>query len=664
LLIFLFIFSIFATSFITETISADSNSYYVSTTGDDSDDGSFVNPFKTIQKAVNVSTNGDTIYVMAGTYLPPSGQIEIDGKDDSNEWLTISNYNDDDVLINGTNCPNLHSSAIDAVFEITDSKYIRITGLNINRSKSCGITARYSSSTYPSFIKVDNCSITNCSFSAFKIADTGGNNITFEWNYLYDNFCNWTSNTYYSSQETVSIAKVTTFSINNNTLINNRAENIDLKGGCNRGTVCYNEINNSAGFLDKWYSDTHHYYSGGPAIMLDSRGYSHNISIYNNLVYGNHSGISLNTETTGHYEYIYIYNNIINLNEDNGYRGNAPNSLYLMNTGNSAEIFKHIYIYSNTIHQASNCDRFLFALWSNLDSSNLEDVYLMNNILSTSCSSPAYGHIYTSSISPDDGVITYNNNSYSQDSGSIFTKWETTTRTNQTDWNFGVYATFIDPEFVDKQDIGGDFHLNSTSPCIDVANDTLVPSFDFDGVNRPNGAGYDRGAYEFLSSYDTNPPLISDISIATSIPLDTNVNIGWENISCIVTDNIAVDTVYVIIVNPNDTETNIEMTKIAGSDCYYYNLSLSDYGNYSYLIWSNDTSNNQETSSSYILSMPPNWDINNDGISNILDLILISNHYNEIGYNGFLREDVDNNGVINILDMNLFSNHYGENWYV
>ena len=24
---------------------------------------------------------------------------EIDGKDDSNEWLTISNYNDDDVLI-------------------------------------------------------------------------------------------------------------------------------------------------------------------------------------------------------------------------------------------------------------------------------------------------------------------------------------------------------------------------------------------------------------------------------------------------------------------------------------------------------------------------------------------------------------------------------------
>jgi hypothetical protein len=58
-----------------------------------------------------------------------------------------------------------------------------------------------------------------------------------------------------------------------------------------------------------------------------------------------------------------------------------------------------------------------------------------------------------------------------------------------------------DPEFVDASI--HDFHLQSTSPAID-AGATLdeVPD-DFDRVARPQGAGYDIGAYEFQAAAPT-----------------------------------------------------------------------------------------------------------------------------------------------------------------
>ncbi|MHA1525946.1 MAG: hypothetical protein ACTSQD_02850 [Promethearchaeota archaeon] len=43
---------------------------------------------------------------------------------------------------------------------------------------------------------------------------------------------------------------------------------------------------------------------------------------------------------------------------------------------------------------------------------------------------------------------------------------------------------------------------------------------------------------------------------------------------------------------------------------------------------------------------------------------MISNHYNESGIFGWIREDVDNNGEIKVLDLVLASNHYGETWWV
>ena len=45
----------------------------------------------------------------------------------------------------------------------------------------------------------------------------------------------------------------------------------------------------------------------------------------------------------------------------------------------------------------------------------------------------------------------------------------------------------------------GDYHLTSSSPCIDSGTSVGAPPTDIEGTSRPQGAGYDMGAYEFTT---------------------------------------------------------------------------------------------------------------------------------------------------------------------
>jgi hypothetical protein len=164
---------------------------------------------------------------------------------------------------------------------------------------------------------------------------------------------------------------------------------------------------------------------------------------------------------------------------------------------------------------------------------------------------------------------------------------------------------------------------------------------------------------------DSAPPEIKNVDATTSAQLDTDPTFGWVNITVDVTDNVALDDVYLNITDPDDTSSNVSMISI-DADSYYYKSStaFSSAGNYSYFVWATDTSGNGNTSGSFAFSMPPNWDINNDGSCTVFDLILISNHYGETSTSGWIREDVDNNGQIEVLDLVLASNHYGASWWV
>ncbi len=58
-----------------------------------------------------------------------------------------------------------------------------------------------------------------------------------------------------------------------------------------------------------------------------------------------------------------------------------------------------------------------------------------------------------------------------------------------------------DPLFMDAS--SGDYLLQKTSPCIDSGTSQNAPLVDFEGVSRPQGAGFDMGIYEYHEPFGT-----------------------------------------------------------------------------------------------------------------------------------------------------------------
>jgi parallel beta-helix repeat protein len=81
-------------------------------------------------------------------------------------------------------------------------------------------------------------------------------------------------------------------------------------------------------------------------------------------------------------------------------------------------------------------------------------------------------------------------------SGAIFSN-------NLCDTGGGVCQYIGTPSFVDAS--GGDYHLQSHSPAIDSGMMLSAVKTDFDGVQRPQDAAYDIGAYEFGLTPPNNP---------------------------------------------------------------------------------------------------------------------------------------------------------------
>ena len=52
------------------------------------------------------------------------------------------------------------------------------------------------------------------------------------------------------------------------------------------------------------------------------------------------------------------------------------------------------------------------------------------------------------------------------------------------------------------------------------------------------------------------------------------------------------------------------------------------------------------------------WDVNEDSGSNVLDMVLIGQHFGETGQTGWIRADCNEDGTINELDMIIVGQHW------
>jgi len=94
------------------------------------------------------------------------------------------------------------------------------------------------------------------------------------------------------------------------------------------------------------------------------------------------------------------------------------------------------------------------------------------------------GGIYVADSSA--GAIVRNNIVYGNAGGDITDGGSNTTLSH----NLTTDSKFVNPA-------AGDFHLTSGSPAIDAGVSLADVPTDFDGTPRPQGSGYDMGAYEF-----------------------------------------------------------------------------------------------------------------------------------------------------------------------
>jgi parallel beta-helix repeat protein len=79
-------------------------------------------------------------------------------------------------------------------------------------------------------------------------------------------------------------------------------------------------------------------------------------------------------------------------------------------------------------------------------------------------------------------------------SGNDYNNLSNNSSYDYTGFTKGPNDIFDDPLFVDSEN--GDYHLQAGSPCIDAGTSYGAPDTDMDGNLRPNGEGYDMGAYE------------------------------------------------------------------------------------------------------------------------------------------------------------------------
>jgi hypothetical protein len=231
------------------------------------------------------------------------------------------------------------------------------------------------------------------------------------------------------------------------------------------------------------------------------------------------------------------------------------------------------------------------------------------------------------SMSKGIGDQWFYNTSYSELGSFSYTVWANDTSDN---WNSTGPGSFIIQDTTgpdisnlidtpDPQQMGGD--VNITVDVTDVSGVDEV----WINITYPNGTSInismnpgiadewyfnssfaDAGTYSYIVwTNDTNnnwnfsgpntfeikgdviPPELSNLN---DFPDPQNPG-DFVNITVDVTDDIAVDEVWVNITYPNSTQINVSMDPGLGIE-YYFNTTYLDPGVYSYTVWANDTSNN------------------------------------------------------------------------
>lgn len=252
--------------------NAATTTYYVSTSGNDSNNGqSKDKPFKTIDKALDKAKAGTTIYLMGGTYKS-SSTFKLKENGSSSSPIKILNYNDQKPVIDFSGQPYADSSR---GFQISGN-YWYLEGLNIQNAGDNGIYISGSNN------QIKDCFITKCRDTGLQMSNGASNNriikVTSTWN--YDPKTDGENADGFAAKLNIGPGNV----FENCTALNNSDDGFDFYSAGNAVKVynseaSYNGKNsgNGQGFkVGGNFTADNHYLEGCVAIGNKARGYDQN----------------------------------------------------------------------------------------------------------------------------------------------------------------------------------------------------------------------------------------------------------------------------------------------------------------------------------------------------------------------------------------------------
>jgi hypothetical protein len=463
LIIFMLLISVTTTCFsgITKAASittTNSNTYYVSQTGNDNNAGTISSPWKTLQKAANTVNAGDTVFVRGGTY---NERVTISHSGTSDKWITFKNYQNEIPIIDGTGKGSSYWAG--GTLEVSSTSYVLVDGFKVQNTPKSGICVLRSQ-----HITIQNCQTTHTGMSGIRVCYGEGtskkvycDNIK-----ILNNIISSAVIGSPKSQETLTFSGVSNSEIRGNTLdSSNKYEGIDCKHNCNHITIAYNDV--STGGVNIYVGGA----PDGPACG--------DFEVYGNYCHGKGNSIGISCEQIHVGNNFYFYNNIL---------ASATNGFALYEGGQALNGPSNVQFINNIFNVGNygiRCNPFSSTI-------QMKNVVIRNNIFR--CSG-----IQLNSNQPSSQLTVDHN---------LFTGSSTL---------YGTAYIKEDPKFVSTTN----YHLQSTSPCINKGSSTGAPNFDYEGYSRPQDTTIDIGAYEYGSTTIVDVVEFKRITTSTTTPTTT-----------------------------------------------------------------------------------------------------------------------------------------------
>lgn len=469
--------------------------YYVASTGDDANAGTVDAPFRTVQRGLDAVHPGDTCLVGPGTYTEALG-------------LKTSGTSQAPITLKGSvpGAATISSGDLRAVMLWGNIGYYTFDGLNFvsnfvgpyagdkDYSIDLGIGNSWWGWDDPNSgnngFLIQNCNITgsvgmigshntirNCTFN-------GNNQFT---KAIHDMTASSHDNLYTNNliHDYAHRAVWTMFNTSNITISYNTIYNIGSRGasldGCaiDLDGVWIPIYNSEVSHNTIWLSGMGIEFENGMNCIGDGN-VVHEVGMGMGAI--NYTWPDAEREYRGTSTGSIFRNNVI-------YNTTSSGLIAMSSPGNS--------FYNNTVH--NNSAGFAGIVLANQGTSfNSNNSSVVNNIVTDSNLSLL--------IDPGTTGSTISNNLYYNSGGNTAThKWNGTYTLAQFQSSFGLegYSSYGDPLYANAA--AGNFTLRGSSPGIDTGAALPGVPNDFSGIARPQGGGYDRGAFEAHSADQVLP---------------------------------------------------------------------------------------------------------------------------------------------------------------